>query len=405
MKLARIALPIALVCAVFAVSQARAEEHESKTAEYDEHNVAAFVYVSSIPANSKVSVIRAYAMNKSGRLTPVPGSPYPEAVGTMAVNGSYLMGASQTSADINTYRIEDDGSLTRMGTMDYAQFNNPGGPECGSAGQIYFDHTGQSLYVQQYNGSNACANTVVGAFGVQKGTGDLGYLNTAVTGVFPGDWTAASFTGNNQFAYTADNDNCMYYTIYGFKRSSNGALNLIPVNYNLPKPGSSFSRYIPYFAAADGSNHIAFTMQPANPPGCAPGPLQLATYTFDSNGNLSTTSTYANMPATHIVTPYDLKMSPSGKLLAVAGQEGLQIFHFNGAAPITHYTALLTSDPVNQVFWDNANHLYAISTKTGKLRVYTVTPTSFQEMPGSPYSVSSPQGLAVQPWPLSWDKD
>ena len=29
-------------------------------------------------------------------------------------------------------------------------------------------------------------------------------------------------------------------------------------------------------------------------------------------------------------------MSPSGKLLAVAGNLGLQLFHFNGAAPIRY---------------------------------------------------------------------
>lgn len=405
MKMLRFLMPVAVVCATLAVSQAKAEENESRTAQYYEQHAVAFVYVSSLPNNSSVSEIRAYAMGQNGRLTPLPGSPYPQAVGNMAVNGSYLMGASQTAGDINGYRIEGDGSLTPMGATDYARFNNPGGTECGSAGQVYFDHTGQSLYVQEYNGSDACANTVVASFGVQKSTGGLNYLNTAVTGVFPGDWTAASFTSNNQFAYTADNDSCMYYTIYGFKRSSNGSLTFMPFNYNLPKPSASFSRYIPYLAATDPANHIAFTMQPANPPGCTSGPLQLATYTVDSNGNLATTSTYANMPATHIVTPYDLKMSPSGKLLAVAGQEGLQVFHFNGATPITHYTALLTSDPVNQMFWDNANHLYAISTKTGKLRVYTITPTGFQEMPGSPYSISAPQGLAVQPWPLPWDKN
>lgn len=401
MQLPRV-ISVAVVCALLAMAQfgAGAESTNGNAG-----STVAFVYVSSMAKGSSVPEVVALAMEQDGRLHPVPGSPYPEALGAMAVNGSNLMGTDWNRGDIDTYRIEANGSLTRLGATDYAKYNNPGGAECGSAGQVFFDHTGSNLYVQEYNGSDACANTVVASFGLDKQTSDLGYLSTAVTGVFPGDWTAVSFIGNNVFAYTADNDSCMYYTVYGFKRAASGSLNLINFNYNLPAPGPGVRRYIPYLTAADPSNHLAMTMAPANPPGCTGGPLQLASYTVDAKGNLTTTNNYKNMPVTHIVTPYDLKMSPSGKLLAVAGQEGLQVFHFNGANPITHYTALLTSDPVNEMFWDNDNHLYAISTKTGKLRVYTITPTSMKENPGSPYSISAPQYLAVQPWPLPWQKN
>jgi hypothetical protein len=90
-------------------------------------------------------------------------------------------------------------------------------------------------------------------------------------------------------------------------------------------------------------------------------------------------------------------MAPSGKLLAVAGTAGLQVFHFNGASPITHDTGLLTKDHVDQVFWDNDNHLYAISQGAGKLFVFTVTPTSANQATGSPYTISNPLDLAVQP--------
>lgn len=404
MQLPRLAMSVAMVCTLVAVSQLRASDENSKE-DAVERSTVAFVYVSSIPKGSQVPEVVALAMEKDGRLHPVPGSPYPEPLGAMAVNGSNLMGADWNRGDIDTYRIESDGSLTRLGATNYAQYNNPGGTECGAAGQLVFDHTGSDLYVQEYNGSNACANTVIASFGVQKPAGGLNYLATDVTGVFPGVWDAPSFIGNNKLAYVAEDDSCMYWSIYGFQRNSNGSLNSINFKFNLPTPGPGFRMYIPYLTAADPTNHLAMTVAPANPPGCTGGPLQLATFTVEANGNLTTTSNYKNMPTTHIVSPYDLKMSPSGKLLAVAGQEGLQVFHFNGANPITHYTALLTSDPVNEMFWDNDDHLYAISTNTGKLRVYTITPTSFKENPGSPYSISAPQDLAVQPWPLPWDKN
>jgi hypothetical protein len=114
------------------------------------------------------------------------------------------------------------------------------------------------------------------------------------------------------------------------------------------------------------------------------------------NGNIHTNSTYKDMPATLIQSPFDMKMSPSGELLAVAGQEGLQVFHFNGSNPVTHYTGLLVNEPIIQMFWDNSNHLYAISS-AGKLYVGTVTPTKLAMAPGSPYSVTGPQFVIVQP--------
>ena len=148
---------------------------------------------------------------------------------------------------------------------------------------------------------------------------------------------------------------------------------------------------------ADPTNNLVMLEQPANPPGCAPGPIQIAVFTAGTDGNLTTKSTYKDMPATKIQNPYDMKMSPSGKLLAVAGQEGLQIFHFNGSNPVTHYTGLLTKEPITQMFWDNDNHLYAISNTAGQLLVFTITPTTHAKAPGSPYAIASPQDIIVQP--------
>ena len=100
------------------------------------------------------------------------------------------------------------------------------------------------------------------------------------------------------------------------------------------------------------------------------------------------------MPTSAIVNISNMKMSASGKLLAVAGAPGLQIFHFNGAAPITSYSALLLPTVnIDQLAWDNTNHLYALSYSTGELYVYTVTPTSISEAPGSPYKVANAYGL------------
>ncbi len=93
-----------------------------------------------------------------------------------------------------------------------------------------------------------------------------------------------------------------------------------------------------------------------------------------------------------------MRMSPSGKLLAVGGS-GLEIFHFNGGSPVTKYKMLLSTDSIGQILWDNDNHMYALGSDakgTGKLWIYTVTPTSVTEAPGSPYSITNAGGMFVQ---------
>ena len=69
----------------------------------------------------------------------------------------------------------------------------------------------------------------------------------------------------------------------------------------------------------------------------------------------------------------------------------------NGASPITPYTGLLTKNQVDQMWWDNANHLYALSRSAGKLYVFTVTPTSVSQAPGSPHTIANPQNVIILP--------
>jgi Bacterial Ig domain len=135
----------------------------------------------------------------------------------------------------------------------------------------------------------------------------------------------------------------------------------------------------------------------------------LASYTVDGDGNISTTNPGNEAPSP-AVGPTMMKISPSGNLLAVAGGKtliapisvsiagnGLQIFHFNGPDPITPYSNVLTSDSIDQMQWDNNDHLFALSDSTHKLYVYTLTPTSITAAPGSPYTIASANALVVVP--------
>jgi hypothetical protein len=60
-------------------------------------------------------------------------------------------------------------------------------------------------------------------------------------------------------------------------------------------------------------------------------------------------------------------------------------------------TGLLTTDEVDQVFWDNDNHLYAIEQAAGKLFVFRVTPTTNGQAMGSPYTITDPTNVVVLP--------
>jgi hypothetical protein len=113
----------------------------------------------------------------------------------------------------------------------------------------------------------------------------------------------------------------------------------------------------------------------------------LASYTVDpATGDIQSTNTWDNMP-TPDVNVDSLSFSPSGTLLAVSGY-GVQIFHFNGADPITPYTpALLPKNIIDGIAWDNNNHLYVNDFTDASIHVFTVTPTSFSEAPGSPYPI------------------
>jgi hypothetical protein len=122
-------------------------------------------------------------------------------------------------------------------------------------------------------------------------------------------------------------------------------------------------------------------------------PSLLVDYTTSSNGTLTTKSTYKNMPETGFDYVGTMSISPSGKLLAVGGQ-GFEIFHFNGSSQATKFSGVLQAGSSFQQFaWDKSNHLYALTENA--LYVYTVTTTSIEQAPGSPYSIPEASSVIV----------
>ena len=350
---------------------------------------AAFVYVSG--ATNGGSDIEGFSVSPDGQLTDLPGSPFPFSIGGLAASGKFLFGTDGTN--IYSYAIGKDGSIVQTASIDARHYNDPvdcsGGPQF-----LFFDRTGTNLYDLDIRSD--CANNSYQSFSLDNATGTLTFLaDTSDTS--PVFERGLQFTGDDAFGFSAS---CYHFNqeVFGFKRNSNGSLAL-ETSLGVPPPlpsGPEGDPYCPWLAASDEANHLVVSLTPINGSTFEQiGPPQLALYTVDDVGNLSTNSTSSNMPQVAGDTVNDLEISPSGKFLAVGESSGLEVFNFDGANPITQLTGLLTSDAIDEVRWDGGDHLYAISNSSGKLYVFSVNASGAVAVSGSPYPVSSPTDLVV----------
>ena len=365
----------------------------------------AYVYVGTTKG------VYLYDATSNGKLTLVSGSPFTIAGTAAASNGKYFI--SLGTHYLHSYPVAANGALkaqvSQINTANYA----PG--DCAAPSNASLDLTGQNVYVLMNPPSNFIADCAAyQSFSLGKTNGALEFQAVALVDppLFP-----LTFTANNQFAFAANpvtnTDGTIDALTYQvFSRQSNGALeNWNTINEPTLQDAPDGANYFPWLANAGPGNSLAAALGNwlfYESPIVSNGPIVLVSYTVDGDGNISTTNLGSETP-TPAVGPTMIKMSPSGKLLAVAGNSqvapapvlllanGLQIFHFNGPDPITPYSKALTGDPIDQMQWDNNDHLFALSFSTHKLYVYTVTPTTIAAVPGSPYTIASPNALVVVP--------
>jgi hypothetical protein len=381
-----------LLCANASLAQANLSQSTASP--------AAYVYLSAT-ASGGSNQVWAFSASAAGKLTAIPGSPFAASLVSTAVTGSYLFGINTNGTDVDSFSIASSGSLKPVASIDAESFAGGG---CNGLGPLILDHTGSTLYVAATVGGD-CDQSEYESFSINKKNGELTFLgSTSQTNLFN---SPLSFLANNKFAYGTD---CINFqggfldTFAGLKRESTGMVNY--VNVSLPTPTAKDGNvYCRDLTATDPDSHVAVALLAISGGSTVVGSPQLATYTADSSGNLTTKSTASNMPTTKVMTIGTLAMSPSGKLLAVGGAEGLEIFHFNGSSPLTHYTGLLstrsftaTTPSPGLMFWDNSNHLYAISPGGDQqLRIFSVTPTEASLVKGTPVSVPGVQNISVLP--------
>ena len=342
----------------------------------------AYVYVISNPSSNTYELV-GYSADSTGALTPLTGSPFWKTSKTLLAmaNTSHWLFVSDGTY-IYSFSIASTGALKQVSSVNAAQHYG----FSGLAGvYLLLDHTGSTLYALAEDG---VGDNEFQFFAKNSTTGALSYFGSTGASAWYG-YTA--FIGNNLYAYGFG---CIQDSRadYGFSRGGDGSLTSL--NIDPPIPTYPNGDYCPAGGvAADPASDVAVplnleTTQPPSPP------VWLAVYTADSSGNLTTNSTYQNMPTALVGWLDSIAASPAGNLLALGGTSGLQVFHFNGSNPITHYTGLLAVHELSKLAWDTHDHLYGIS-PSGRLYAFKITTTGYKQALGSPYSISSPQAIAV----------
>jgi hypothetical protein len=348
---------------------------------------SAYVYVQSTGGSGPVY---GYSASASGQLTAIPNSPFKPGTQIIGSNKSQFFTLGKTT--LHSYALGSNGvigdQLFQIPVLNYA------GSSCGINGLngAVLDHTGQYVYVLLWNGAGSTC-TAYQTYKVGS-NGTLTFVGDTEVSIDSGGGTGLpSILGNETYAYT-DNFYAHNSAPIGFSRESSGTLQYFNVSVNLPTLDGGIGDYTARSPdASPTGNYVVLRLYPYNS-----GNPQLASYAVDSAGGLTTTNTQANMP-TSSVEVSDTAFSPDGKLFVVAGDSGsnsgsgIEIYNFNGAAPLTLNRKVLTGTAIDQIAWDNSNHLYAISRSLNKLYVLTVTATSVTQ--DSAISITNPDKLVV----------
>jgi hypothetical protein len=347
--------------------------------------------------------VKVYSASTAGVLTEVSGSPFKTSGEMIGSTGADFI--SLGTDYVHLYPVDANGAIkeqvSEINTQRYS------GAACGTTrGGVLF---GQYVYAALTNAAKDGAGTGVcdalqtfSVPDVVPNTGTLAFLGSTEFDIddpfVVGTITVPVVSGNGAFAYAveAEGHGACELTIATFA-SDSGVLALKVTGGQVGPIAEPGSLYFPTpFMAADATNHVAIVMFPEATAPCGPAfPPQIASFTVGSTGELTSTNTFENMPPVETTGNNLMSISPSGTVLAYSVGTGVQFFHFNGADPVTPFTGTIgTSGKIVSMQWDNSDHLYAVNGASGKLHVYTATPTSVVETAGSPYAIGA-KGVTV----------
>jgi len=384
-KISGLAVALALISAASTFSQTATDPQANTTS-----TTAAHVY---IQIQGTAGAVYGFNSSSTGQISVISGSPFKPAGEIVGSTPTKFFTLGQTL--IHSFGVASNGAigsqLAQIPILDYTGSSCDGGLKGDDDAAL--DHTGKYVYVMLDNNGGTCAayqSYIINSDGSFSFDGDTVQSWSDGTS---SDATVPSILGNEKFAYAQYSYLDSGPVVIGFRRESSGTLELMQFNENYPALNDDY--YVSGNPdASPAGSYLVLQLWPSGG-----GPRQLASYSVDSAGNLSTTNTASNMPASSFAAP-SMTFSPTGNLLAVYedgaegdGKGGIELYHFNGASPLTLYKKLLTGTYIDQVAWDSTNHLYAISTAENKLYVFTVTTTAVTQ--DTSWSIGAPFKMVV----------
>jgi hypothetical protein len=346
---------------------------------------AAYVYIQTQGLQGPVYGFRA---SSTGTLSPIPGSPFKPAGEIVGGTPTQFFTLGKTL--LHSYGVAANGAIeSQLGQIPFFDYSGSDCPRSTSvAAGAVLDHTGKYIYVLLgCGGDNLSAEYqtyLIHSDGAFSFDGDAS---------LPASWTEGGFApglpsilGNENFAYEDEMGIHAQSVLIGFRRTSAGTLQQMQFTERDPACcGGDYEVSGP--DASPTGNYLVFQFYPAdtNPP-------QFASYTVASNGDISSTNTSSNMPRSSLTQP-STKFSPSGDLFVAYSGMTIEIYIFNGAAPLVLRQRLMAGQGIDQVAWDSSDHLYAISNSGDTVYVYTITPASVTQT--SSISIGSPFKMVV----------
>jgi hypothetical protein len=347
----------------------------------------AFVYVSR--TNPK-TVVDALSASANGTLTLVGEVPSANALNHLSVTRKHLFGIDGGS-NIYSYSIAANGALKQVAITAAGKYIPDFDATAGGT-ELQIDESGSDLYVFLADKEQ---NVYLVSFKIES-NGELQYLGKSYANGYA---SQLRFVQNNTFALSAEcvilSESSTFVSFRAqtlvYRRESNGYLTYVDASQDEPAAKSP-DQFCPWLAVNDSSDHLAVGYAAIDDNENTIDGYALGTFTASTQGKLSTTSSYENMPIT-TYPPQVMSISPSGKLLAVAGQGFYQFFHYNGGQAITKYAGPFEfqTHAVLAFGWDKSNHLYLLNDSA--LIPYSITPTSYKALKS--YALFAPYKMIV----------
>jgi hypothetical protein len=373
----------ALACIpLFEATSCLAQESR-ETEDHAQSTPDAFVYV------ARPNHVLGFSVSRSGKLKPLPGSPFPVSLSQMSFGRKFVIGIRTDDEHLETLRIKSNGDLTYASSTEFIKPS----PYCSTVySYATTDADGSTFYVPI-----ACSDGFFyQEFHIEE-NGDIHFIGNTPT---QQNFGPLAVLGNNRYAYEVNCINPFNNEVFSqtFRREDNGLLTSLGTGtIPMPPASSPTDSYCPSNLGADSTRHLAIAVQDYDGLEGVQNTIEVAVYTADAHGNLVTQSTGNNIAHTsQWLLAEGMNISPDQKFLVVGG-DGFEVYHFNGGAQATQFSPLIEPSSLFGAFaWDRHDHLFGITYQ--QLFVFNVSAAGVVEAQASPLTIEQgDENLLVVP--------